>query len=170
MTNEELMERFIFIPATPRVDRVAPISVRRRGDNVVENDAPHPSEAYDSFFEYEDEFYGTTAARDTINVVNNDLDNSTEHVSEIQSPVNKEADELSEGFIVMEKLPTQKAKINEIAIINNDLSESEDKTSFEFIRCSFIKDDEKRCKKQAKKGETLCGIHKKFVNKKENEK
>lgn len=162
MTKDELMQRVIFVPATPRKDRAAPLNVRRRGDNHVEKDAPHPSENYDSFFDYEEEFFGGPPAREMAAV---DLDRSTEHV--VLEPETESEDESS--FIVMEKIPTQIVKANNIATTSVDTVEDSKKPAFEFIQCSFIKDDENRCKKQAKKGHKYCGIHRKFLEKQAKE-
>ena len=37
------------------------------------------------------------------------------------------------------------------------------KSSFVFIQCEFIKNDGNRCKRQAPKGSTICSVHKKYI-------
>lgn len=120
---------------------------RRRGNNFVRYQDEHPSEHYDDFFEYEKEFAEFTPARNT---VSSDIDQFTEKPRKkyvepepMQEPDN-EIDEPS--FVTMERLD------------NGDETQDE---KFIYLRCHHIKDDGEQCKKQTRKDETLCNIHKK---------
>lgn len=167
MTRDELMQRMIKVEATPRKDRAGPMNVRSRGTNHIEKPDPHPSELFEDFFEYEKEFSDLTPARDTVIA---DMDNISNHVPDKPEP--KQIEKLKEpqpSFIVMEKIPVQEPKSNNIVSKDDSLTviEVSDELPFEFIQCDFVKDDGHRCKKQAKKGQEYCGIHKKFIAKNE---
>jgi hypothetical protein len=166
MTRDEVMKRMIRVEATAPKDRAEPLNVRSRGANHVPKLDPHPSENFDDFFDYEKEFSDLTPARETVSV---DIDEFTRSQTSPSLPVvlEKIKRETAPGFIVMEKIPVEQPKSNNI--VSNDESLNATKLSsdspFEFIQCCFIKEDDHRCKKQAKKGQEYCGIHKRFMAK-----
>lgn len=157
MTRDELQQRMVLIEGKKREDRAAPLRTRKRDPNYVEPPEKHPSEHFDDFFDYEREMNELTPARDT---VGNDIDSFTKN-----DPEPKKVEE--PGFIIMEKMPEEPLKANNIVIVNEEsISEENDESlPFEFYRCTFVKDDGDQCKKQAKKGNDYCGIHKRYVEK-----
>lgn len=153
MNNDNFLDRFSYIPATPRIERISSAARNRRGENYVEEDSSHPSEDYDSIFDYEEEFFSTPAARET---VQSDLD-SFEQPEKIEHKIV----ENKPTFIVMEKITPQSLEAN------NRIEQVDEITKptpvFEFVRCSFVKEDGVQCKKQAKKDHEYCGVHRKYI-------
>lgn len=166
MTKDELIKRMILVEGAPQADRAAPMKIRRRGNNIVDNSEEHPSEEFDDFFDYEREFSDLTPARDT---VYNDME---ELASQSGATVNapEESENNSFGYIIMEKIEDKADKTikNNNIIVSIEQEEENNKVPFEFIRCNFTKEDGNRCKKQAKKGNEYCGIHKKYLAKNKN--
>lgn len=160
MTRDELMKRMVLKEAKPNPDRAAFLNRRVRGENHIETPEPHPAEQFDDFFDYEEsELNELTPARDT---VANDIDRFTD-ATHFTPPAMEKVEEKEEpSFVMMEKIPTQTEKVNNIKTKDDSLDEIEN-LPFEFVRCTFIKKDGERCKKQAKKGKEYCGIHRRFI-------
>lgn len=165
MTKDEVKRRQVLIEATPYKDKASPVDIRRRGDNFINKEEPHRSEHFDDFFEYEKEFTELTPARDTV-VVGADIDRFTDTKTSIsQSFPSKAADNNEPGFIIMEKITQEIPKSNNIVVIDESLTSAIAEPSFDFIQCNFEKNDGVRCKKQAKKDQEYCGIHRRFIEK-----
>lgn len=160
MTREELLKRLVLKEAKPNPDRASTLNRRTRGNNYIEEPDPHPAENFDDFFDYERELAEFTPARDT---VVNDIDQFTD-AQTFTPPIVEKEEEDKRGFLIMEKIPTQTEKVNNIVATDDSLDKAGD-LPFEFIRCSFVKEDGEQCKKQAKKGQEYCGIHRRFIEK-----
>jgi hypothetical protein len=160
MTRDELMKRLVLKEAKPNPDRASTLNRRTRGSNYIETPEPHPAENFDDFFDYEKELTEFTPARDT---VSNDIDQFTD-AQTFTPPVMEPEEEDKSGFLIMEKIPTQTDKVNNITATVDSSDEASD-LPFEFIRCTFVKEDGGQCKKQAKKGHEYCGIHRRFIEK-----
>lgn len=160
MTREELLKRMVLKEARPNPDRASTVNRRTRGDNHIEAPEPHPAEYFDDFFDYEKEFTEFTPSRDT---VSNDIDQFTD-AQHYTPPVIEDTKEDDSSFVIMEKITTQTPKVNNIITKDDSLNDAED-LPFEFVRCTFLKEDGEQCKKQAKKGQDYCGIHRKYIEK-----
>lgn len=147
MTRDELQQRMILIEPSPRPERTARKNIRIRDENYIEIEDEQTEDLYDDFFEYEKDMMELTPARDT--------------VAEEFDLMTKDVDD-DNGFLVMEESLVEE---DESESENEQFKKDEEELPFKFIRCSFIKDDGEQCKKQAKKGNKLCGIHRRYVDK-----
>lgn len=149
MTRDEVLQRMIYVEATPRSAQPIQKDVRRRGKNKVGIEEDDSQAVFDDFFEYEKDLADLTPARDTV----------SEHLDEFKSEDSQDFKSAA-SFIMMEEeenIASESEYTNE-----EDIG---DKPSFEFIQCGFVKENGERCKKQAKKGQDLCFKHRKVIDK-----
>lgn len=105
---------------------------------------------YDTFFDYEDDLAN--------------LKPSSEQYAEMVS--NDPYVILEDRDDAIEDAPLP-IVMSDADIDDNDKENTKytDVVGFQFIQCSFIKRDGERCKRQAPKGQDICSVHKKYINK-----
>jgi hypothetical protein len=86
-------------------------------------------------------------------------------LEEKEEPVEEKSEEFS--FEYKDESPEKPIHTNE-----NDNDEDSNKTykdvvGFQFIQCSYIKDDGERCKRQDPKGHDICSVQRKVLEKKQ---
>jgi hypothetical protein len=157
MISRKLVERTFLIKGSPLPNRAQDSYSHRRGKNAHIMEDEDPSDKYDTFFEYEDELavlkpsgeqYADMISDDPY-VILEERDSVTEDVAESK-------DDFSN--IVMEEAEE---------VIENKKEEGSymDVVGFAFIQCNFVKTDGDRCKRQAPKGQEICSVHKKYIEK-----
>lgn len=145
MTHDELLKRLVFIKGTPKA-RIAEISYNtRRENNSVTSEEDDDANFHDDFFEYEKELAEMKPARE---IVIADLD--------------RFSDSVEESYIIMEPMISE-SSWQTTESIKTSIPEIETDKSFEFIQCEFVKETGERCKKQSKKNEKYCNIHRKYL-------
>jgi len=149
MNPAKLKERQIAIKATPLGERNTIYNAGRRQlpKNNIGMDNPI-DQSYSNFFEYEQELSG--------------IKPSSELFSMLEENEKKEE---TENTILDENTDKNITNIENNIEINNSsiILEEVDHivtTSFDFIRCEFIKQDGERCKRQAPKNHKFCSKHK----------
>lgn len=175
MNKNKLLERQKFVPGKPLPNRVSgSVFSRRTGNYVVMED--DSNEVLDkTFFDFEDELSGMKPAAEQF----------AETFSKVQDPpmLMEEREEVLESNssfvdqnlgIFLEEIDEPENSIEEakIATAGIPLSELEgiipsdnESKSFEFVQCSFVKEDGVRCKRQAPKGGTICSSHQRMLGK-----
>jgi len=149
MNPVKLKERQVAIIATPLGNRNTVHNGGRRQlpKNNISTESPI-DQAYSNFFEYEQELSGMKPSSELFSSLNNN-------------------NELSNNRTVLEEASDQHSEefYEEINISNNSsiILEEVDhnvSTSFDFVRCEFIKQNGDRCKRQAPKNHKICSKHK----------
>lgn len=151
MILRKLKERMVPVKASPLPDRVRDSYVHRRGGNsITMEDEGDSMDKYDTFFDYEDDLAN--------------LKPSSEQYAEMVS--NDPYVILEDRDDAIEDAPLP-IVMSDADIDDNDKENTKytDVVGFQFIQCSFIKRDGERCKRQAPKGQDICSVHKKYINK-----
>lgn len=175
MNKNKLLERQKFVSGRPLPNRVASSIFSRRTGNYVVMESDSDETLDNSFFDFEDDLSGMTPAAEQFAKAfsnNSDTFGPLEEREEIISEsipsleenqfsmILEENDELLEDdFEASLKYPNE-----EMTEIDSPL-EIEGIAKFEFIQCSFHKDDGTRCKRQAPKGKDICASHQKMLDK-----
>ena len=175
MNSDKLQSRLKYINATSLQDRAKTSIFSRRGENYIESDDEvEEAKKFETFFDYEQELSDLKPAAEQYTKMteaeNNDpyivLEDKEPELLNDYSPIELEKAEeaiilegLSDDSIIMEELSGDSIIMEELS----DKPSYMDVKGFEFIRCEHIKKDGIRCKRQAKKKETLCASHKKML-------
>lgn len=160
MTRDEVLKRLVYIPATTTLKPKNPRSIRNRGDNFVVLEAS-AADVFDDFFDYEKELNEFPAARNTVS--------ASSHLDEIENKIREP--KIEPAFIMMEELPQGSEsfpQIEDSQILTDEsttLQNQGEPKTFQFLQCEYFKTDGERCKKQAKKGQSLCSRHRNLISK-----
>jgi hypothetical protein len=158
MIQPKLKSRLKFIKATPLPDRAITATKSRRDNNfVIMDQKDDEGQKYDTFFDYENDLADLKPSREQY----------SEHANEEPYVVLEDAEvEAVSSPITMEASPE-----SPIMAVNNSVENEASKNKytdvvgFQFIQCSFVKDDGNRCKRQAPKGAEICTPHRKMIKK-----
>lgn len=159
MIQSKLKTRLKFIKASPLPERAITATKSRRDNNfVVMDEKEDDGEKYDTFFDYENDLADLRPSGEQY----------SEYVNEEPYVVLEESDPepVSSPVIMEEEVAEPVAAVDNN--IENERSKNKytDVVGFEFVQCSFIKDDGNRCKRQAPKGKEVCTPHRKVMEKK----
>lgn len=169
MNKNKLLERQKFVTGKPLPNRVAGSIFSRRTGNYVVMESESDEALNNSFFDFEDELSGMTSAAEqfarTFASDNNEISTMQEREEEPQilqpqirsNPIPlmlEEAEEESENI-----------RMEEVLELSDEAINIEQTPKFEFVQCSFHKEDGTRCKRQAPKGKTICSSHQKMLDK-----
>lgn len=171
MNPNKLRNRATFIEGKPLKNRAQVKTMSRRDPGKISPEAiSDPEDKFETFFDYEEELSGLKSSSEQFQqMVEDSPSMEMEEISlahnnnEYQEENNPEKEEqYSPGFIMMEDAePVILTDIDK----NTTNNSGNNKGSFVFIQCEFIKKDGNRCKRQAPKGATVCSVHKKFLKK-----
>ncbi len=155
MNPNKLQERLTFVKASELPNRASTKTYSRREISTDPIDEKEES-SHETFFDFEEELSDMkSSAEQYSDFVNSDpyivleekesdvIENHTETSSIIMEDIGEDAEV---SYITMEDVDSAVVK------------------SFEFIRCEQIKADGIRCKRQAKKGQTMCAAHRKMAD------
>jgi hypothetical protein len=145
----KLKERQIAIKATPLGERNIIYNAGRRQlpKNNIGMDNPI-DQSYSNFFEYEQELSGIKPSSELFSMLEeNEKKEETENLI-LNDNTNKNITNIENNI-----------EINNSSIILEEVDHIVT-TSFDFIRCEFIKQDGERCKRQAPKNHKFCSKHK----------
>ena len=172
MNPNKLKNRTKFIEGKPLQNRAQVKTMSRRDMSKISPETMvDPEDKFETFFDYEEELSGMKSSAEQFQtMIEDDISMEMEEIEE-SSPDEYQEDlenteEYEPSFLIMEEADPIILEDEEDKIANNT---SNNKGSFVFIQCEFIKGDGNRCKKQAPKGATICYIHKKYLKRNENE-
>tara|TARA_Y100000034_G_scaffold98649_1_gene120948 strand:- start:387 stop:896 length:510 start_codon:yes stop_codon:yes gene_type:complete len=166
MNSDKLQSRLKYINATSLQDRAKTSVFSRRGENYIEPDEEEEeAKKFETFFDYEEELSGLKPAAEQYTEMTEEESNDPYIILEDKDP------KLFNDYnpIELEEAGDEAVTLEEISSNSITMEEALDKPSymdvkgFEFIQCEHIKKDGLRCKRQAKKKETLCASHKKML-------
>lgn len=160
MNPEKLKERLHRIKATPYRPRVGFSEVLRRDENyIVLEESSISSDISDSLFDFDDDIDTAKPARELVMLtLGNDADEDSYSTIELP-PEDSLQEKDPDRFIMVEATPDFK---NFSPIILDQLKVEE---GHEYSQCGFEKTDGERCKRQSLKGNDVCAIHKKYLEK-----
>lgn len=153
-----------------RPDANAVLRPLRRDKNFVE--AEHlKGLPYDDFFEFEQDYLFGESARDL----------AAKSVNAKHFFESEEIEEEKNSFILMEKIKEESKLLKNSVILprysgsnenentpnipinTKQISAEAPKRTIEFKQCSYIKENNEQCKRQAPNKDTLCSAHRKIV-------
>ncbi len=172
MNNEELKKRQVFIPASPLLDRSGRRLSLRRNPNYIAPEDPHKNDTYESFFDFEDELAGLEPSNkqfQNTQEIPKPVEMEESNVVQVQNSIAsfKSASGPS-GYVILEEIELEKKEKPPKAILKS-VELPEPVVNFEFIQCSYLKEDGQRCKRQAPKGKEICTPHQKMIDKEKNQ-
>lgn len=170
MNPNKLRNRTTFIEGKPLRNRAQVKTMSRRDPGKVSPETiSDPEDKFETFFDYEEELSGLKPSAEQFHDMIEDSPSMEmeeveleENHFEIQEDSKPDDNEYSHSFIIMEDAIPLVLDDADNKIANNS---GNNKSSFVFIQCEFIKKDGNRCKRQAPKGATICSVHKKFLEK-----
>ena len=172
MNPNKLKNRTKFIEGKPLRNRAQVKTMSRRDMSKISPETMvDPEDKFETFFDYEEELSGMKSSAEQFQtMIEDDISMEMEEIEE-SSPDEYQEDledteEYEPSFLIMEEADPIILEDEEEKIANNS---GNNKGSFVFIQCEFIKGDGNRCKKQAPKGSTICSVHKKFLKRNKNE-
>ena len=152
MIKDKLKDRTFLVKASPLPDRVKDAYQHRRDFAAIEMEQEENfSDKYDTFFDYEDDLANLKASGEQYAQMIYEDDNIGILEEKEEQLHEEESSSVSSPIIMIEK-EEEKAKYTEVS-------------GFEFIQCSFVKNDGKRCKRQSPKGSDICSVHKRYKEK-----
>lgn len=176
MNKHKLLERQKFVPGKPLPNRVTgSIFSRRTGNYVVMED--DSNDVLDkSFFNFEDELSGMKPAAEQFAETFSKIQEPPMLMEEREEvPVDNFADESEKELgMLLEEIDEPydtPEETSQVALIEVSAPEespeilSDTTKTFEFIQCSFRKEDGTRCKRQAPKGKDICSSHQRMLEK-----
>jgi len=168
MNPNKLRNRTTFVEGKPLRNRAQVKTMSRRDPGSISPETiSDPEDKFETFFDYEEELSGLKSSAEQFQEMVEDSasmemeevsveENSVEYQDNHEDPKK----EYSPGFIIMED---STPIILDDADENTTNNSSNNKGSFVFIQCEFVKKDGNRCKRQAPKGSAICSVHKKFL-------
>ena len=154
MILKKLKERTFLVKGTPLPERAKNSYANRRdskGITMVELDSE--IDKFDTFFDYEDDLANLKPSSEQY----------AEMINEDPYVVLEEKEEELKSDFSSKEISQPIVMEFEINDENQEGKAYTDVVGFEFVQCSYIKSDDKRCKRQAPKGEEICSIHKKHI-------
>ena len=159
MIKDRLKDRTFLIKASPLPDRIKDSYNHRRDFAAIEMQSEEDfSDKYDTFFDYEDDLANLKASGEQYAQM---IDHNTENIGTLEEKDDFEKNE-EQGF------EDEISSTNPVIMVEKEELEKKGYTEvkgFEFIQCSFIKDDGKQCKRQSPKGSDICSVHRKYKEK-----
>ena len=167
MNPNKLRNRMTFVKGKPLANRAQTKTMSRREMSKVSPETmSDPEDKFETFFEYEEELSGMKSSAEQFQAMIED-DTSMEMEELDPSEPDESQDDLDDteeyepSYLVMEDAePIILDEEDEVIPANKS---GNNKSSFVFIQCEFIKNDGNRCKRQAPKGSTICSVHKKYI-------
>lgn len=167
MNPNKLKSRTKFIEGKPLENRAKTKTVSRREMSKIGPETiSDPEDKFETFFEYEEELSGMKSSAEQFQTMMED--NTSMEMEELSPNVQndfqedlEDTEEYETSFFIMED--AEPVILDEKDEEDSANKSSNNKGSFVFIQCEFIKNDGNRCKKQAPKGSTICSVHKKYI-------
>lgn len=190
MTRNELKKRLKMIEGTPLPDRITPIKVLRRGSNYIQMEE-ESTKSYDDFFDFEKDLVeedlapsrNLAAAAPGSEFFLEEKELEQPEPSFLTMEEDSSKNEIS-SLVVMEEIVEEPEEVIEETKLSNEfitdeeileiMNAAEPQASvkdyrnvkgFDFIQCEYIKNNGEQCKRQAPKGKTICSLHKKMIEK-----
>ncbi len=180
MNKKKLLERQKFVTGKPLPNRVTSSIFSRRTGNYTVMETQEDGSFDNSFFDFEDELSGMkSAAEQFAETFKEEPFLMEEREEQIVEPKYNPAPLMLEEIEEQEEVSSPPPSFSENDPENEDLDmyqmptepfesssiELSEKPKFEFVQCSYHKEDGTQCKRQAPKGKTICASHQKLIDK-----